>query len=82
MFHIEWEERSLGELNKLEDFVARKMLKRIEMLRNSNFLSNVKRLKNSKFFSLRTGDYRIIFDFDQKSKTIRILKVGHRKNIY
>ena len=82
MFHIEWEEKAIIELNKLENFVARRILKRITMLNERDFLSNVKRLKNSRFFSLRAGDYRIIFDFDQGNKVIRILKVGHRKNIY
>ncbi len=82
MFHIKWEENAISELNKLENFVIKRILKRIKILNESDFLSNVKRLKSSKFFSLRAGNYRIIFDLDQENKIIRILKIGHRKNIY
>lgn len=82
MFSIEWEENAIREFNKLENFVARRILKRIGMLKEKDFLFNVKKLKNSKSCSLRAGDYRIIFDLDMEKKIIRILKIGHRKNIY
>jgi mRNA-degrading endonuclease RelE of RelBE toxin-antitoxin system len=33
-------------------------------------------------FKLRVGDYRAIIDVDNSTKTIKVLKVGHRKNVY
>jgi len=33
-------------------------------------------------FRLRKGDYRIIFERDDKRRTIVILKVGDRKEVY
>jgi len=40
----------------------------------------IKRLKGQEYFRLRAGDYRIIFLFEKQ--IIKILKIGHRKNIY
>jgi mRNA interferase RelE/StbE len=31
---------------------------------------------------LRVGDYRVIFQIDQKNTIVLIVKIGHRKEIY
>ncbi len=33
-------------------------------------------------FRLRVEKYRVLFDVDTENKTIYILKIGHRKDIY
>ncbi len=35
-----------------------------------------------KFFSLRVGDYRIIYYVDQSALLVTILKIGHRSEVY
>ena len=44
------------------------------------YLHATLKLKGSNDYRLRVGDYRIIFIFDRD--IIKILKIGHRKNIY
>lgn len=34
------------------------------------------------YMKLRIGDYRVAFKIDEKTKTIFILTISHRKNIY
>ena len=43
---------------------------------------NVRKLTGSIFYRLRVGDYRIIFERQDKERTIAILKIGHRKDVY
>ena len=43
---------------------------------------NVRKLTGSLFYRLRVGDYRIIFERQDKERTIAILKIGHRKDVY
>ena len=44
---------------------------------------DVKKLKGyQNVYRLRVGDYRIIFEYPKDQRTIRILKVGKRENIY
>ncbi|WP_084147823.1 type II toxin-antitoxin system RelE/ParE family toxin [Deinococcus frigens] len=31
---------------------------------------------------MRVGEYRIVFDVDAQQKTVTILKIGHRSDIY
>ncbi|MCI0539161.1 MAG: type II toxin-antitoxin system RelE/ParE family toxin [Verrucomicrobiales bacterium] len=40
------------------------------------------RLKGSNRYRLRVGDYRVIYAFDAECKTVHLLAVGHRREIY
>lgn len=31
---------------------------------------------------LRVGDYRVIYDIDDSEQTVRVLHVGHRRDVY
>jgi mRNA interferase RelE/StbE len=39
-------------------------------------------LKPSRFWRLRVGDYRAIYEIDRERGRIVVLYVGHRKNVY
>jgi mRNA interferase RelE/StbE len=39
-------------------------------------------LRYSVFWSLRVGDYRIIYEIDEKEQKVIILFIGHRKDVY
>ena len=80
IYKIEWKEHALQNIEKLEGFIARRIFKKVEELSKNPFSRDIKRLKGSKDFRLRVGDYRVIFAIEVE--TIIILKVGHRKNIY
>ncbi|MFB6088786.1 MAG: type II toxin-antitoxin system RelE/ParE family toxin, partial [Candidatus Aenigmatarchaeota archaeon] len=38
--------------------------------------------KGSKFYRLRIGDYRAIYEVDKKKEKVVVLFIGHRKNVY
>jgi len=80
IYNIEWKEHALQNLEKLEKSISRRILKKVEELSEDPFSKDIKKLKGSDDFRLRVGDYRVIFSIEKK--TIQILKVGHRKNIY
>lgn len=80
MFKTNWTERALEELNKLEPFIASRIVKKINELSENPYSKDIKKLKGIEGFRLRIGDYRVIFDIE--SEIIVILKIGHRKNIY
>ncbi len=43
---------------------------------------DIKKLRDSENYRLRIGNYRTIFSINQKQKTIEILDLLHRKDIY
>lgn len=81
-YNVFWDKKSLDFLNKLEPFITQRIIKLVKEFSENPRSKQFKKLKNERGFRLRAGDYRIIFDFDQNTKTIQILKIGHRKNIY
>jgi len=80
MFKIEWKERAIRELSKLEKSISLRIYKKVEELRENFNQPDARRLKNSSLFRLRVGDYRVLFEIE--NNIITILKIGHRKNIY
>ncbi len=79
-FKIIWDEKAYDSLNKLEPSISRRIFKKVEEMAENPFSRDIKRLKGSKDFRLRVGDYRVIFSIE--GEMITILKVGHRKHIY
>lgn len=43
---------------------------------------DVKPLRGNRGFRLRTGDYRVIFDRDDQTQVIEILRIGPRGDVY
>ena len=39
-------------------------------------------LKPSRFWRLRVGDYRVIYEIDRRTNRVIVLHIGHRKNVY
>jgi mRNA interferase RelE/StbE len=40
------------------------------------------RMKGVEAFRIRAGDYRVIYDFDLAKGVLRLLAVGHRREVY
>lgn len=41
-----------------------------------------KKLKETEYYRLRIGDYRVIYSIDDRAKVIKILSIAHRKDVY
>ena len=80
IYKIKFEKRAFQELDKLDQIISRRILKNIKELKKNFHTKDVKRLKAQDIYRLRVGNYRVLFYIE--NDLIRILKVGHRKNIY
>ena len=72
--------RAAKELNKLERQIADRIIVGLRDLRD-NPETVGKIIKSSDFWSLRIGDYRVIYEIDKTEKRV-VLFIGHRKNVY
>jgi len=65
--------------------LAKKLSKCFEHLEINPYESNnIKKLTGqlSGLYRYRVGDYRVIFDINEKSKSVEVLSIKHRKNAY
>ena len=72
------------DLKNIDSAHLKKIKEEIEKLVDFPYIKNIKKLTHHpvSHYRLRIGDYRILFDVDSRGKTINILKIGHRKDIY
>ena len=69
------------ELQKTEKPIRNRIIESAKQLReNPDKLG--KPLKQSDFWSLRIGDYRVIYEINPNKNQVVILFVGHRSKVY
>ena len=83
MYTVEFENRCVRELKRLDRPVLKRALEIIEnQIAKDPY--NAKHLtgKYRGLYSYRYGDYRIIYEIIENKITIVVLRVSHRKNVY
>jgi mRNA interferase RelE/StbE len=81
MYNLIFEKRALDDLNKLDNLTKKRIWEKLQLCKEEPFRF-LQHLESIGGFKLRVGDYRLIVDVDNLTKTIKVLKIGHRKNIY
>ncbi len=41
-----------------------------------------RRLTSTTHWRIRVGDYRVVYDIDDTNRTVTIVSVGHRRDVY
>jgi mRNA interferase RelE/StbE len=71
------------QIRKLEPTVRRRIFQKIEALKGNPRPAGVEKLSGSEnLYRVRVGDYRIIYEIEDKVTRVLVLKVGDRKEIY
>ena len=82
MVKVEWTEKAITDLERLDKPIAQRILGKITWLAN-NFERMVLEPLAVNFkgaFKLRVGDWRVVYTIE--SETIVIQFIGHRREIY
>lgn len=80
MFEVLLHPLANRELEELDSEVRRKVEAKLKKLRE--FPRRGKPLRHSPFRSLRIGDHRAIYEVDPEKSQVRVLYIGHRRNVY
>lgn len=71
------------ELRQLSAELVARIWPRIERLASVPRPSGCKKLKGGdREWRIRVGDYRIVYEIDDKAKTIDITRIAHRRDVY
>jgi mRNA interferase RelE/StbE len=76
--------KALQDLSRLDKPAAQRVVDKITWLSENIESITPMTLKGglSRFYKLRAGDWRIIYDINPSEKIITIHKIGHRREIY
>ena len=84
-YKIEFTRSSYKELGRIHRDYGELIVKKIEKLsENPRPMQSIKLSGNGKAnkYRLRIGDYRIIYEIDDKSKLVTIFGIKHRREAY
>jgi mRNA interferase RelE/StbE len=61
---------------------VRRLLKRIEALRDEPRPPGCEKLTGRELYRIRQGAYRVVYSVDDAEVVIEVIKVGHRREVY
>lgn len=70
------------ELLNLDKNLAKRILDKIKLLEEDPYGQSSQKLGGGRGYRIRIGDYRVIYTIDNKAKTITIIKIRHRREVY
>ncbi len=62
--------------------VKKRIRSRILSLESNPRPPGSKKLKETDYYRLRSGDYRVVYSIYTEDKLIRVLSIAHRKDVY
>lgn len=74
--------RVLEWMARHEKAIYERVIRAIDGLETEPFLGKLLKGELKGLYSLRVGSYRIIYEVHQHKLIIRIIDIGHRKDIY
>jgi mRNA interferase RelE/StbE len=83
LFEIRWRESVYRDLKRISPPDIPRILDRVEALADNPTPQQSRPLHgNTADRRLRIGDYRVLYAIDFSSRSISILAIGHRRDIY
>ena len=77
------ERRALKELSKLPPDVARRTTLAMDGLATQPRPPGARKLQGSRDqWRIRVGDYRILYEINDRAREVRVFAIGHRREIY
>ena len=70
------------ELEQLSDSILRRIDEAIVKLPNHPRPVGSKKLVGAPLYRIRIGTYRVVYEIDDNRKTVTIVTVGHRGDVY
>jgi len=75
-------EKAARELDRIPEPIFTKIKEKIENLSKNPQPASAKRLTVWPGFRIRVGDYRLLYEIDQKHNRIIVYRIKHRKDVY
>ncbi len=81
-YKIEIKSSAIKDLDLLPDKEVRKLAPRIFQLAEEPRPVGIQKLTNKEGYRIRIGNYRVLFEIDDKTESILVFRIKHRKDAY
>ena len=78
---LEYTDSARRDLRDLDHAVAQQILRKLDAIQ-ANPLRSMKRLKGSKDWRLRVGDWRIVCEAEASAEVLTVKRIQHRSVVY
>ena len=75
-------ESAAKELGRLPKKDLRRVVERIRGLASDPRPHGCEKLSAQERYRIRQGDYRVVYSIDDDDRTVKVVKIGHRGEIY
>ena len=83
MYEILLERRAERDIKKLSIEIFQRIIPRIKALAENPKPTGSRKITGSKSdWRIRIGEYRVIYEVDEKSRVVKVMRIRHRKDIY
>ena len=83
MYEILLERRAEKDLKKLPSELFQRIIVKIRSLSENPKLQGSRKITGSKSdWRIRIGDYRAIYEIDEREKRVKIMRIRHRREAY
>ncbi len=83
MYEVYIEKAAENDLKRLPTNTFHRIIPQIRTLAENPRPSGCRKLTGSKNdWRIRIGDYRVLYEIDEKTKAVRIMRVRHRREAY
>ena len=73
---------AVKELKALQDKARGRLVERIEELSSDPRPRGCEKLTGGSRFRVRQGAYRVLYEVDDQTRTVTVVKIGHRRDVY
>ena len=81
-FELRFKPSVAKDLRGIPKTEVRRLLKRIEALRDDPRPGGSEKLTGGDLYRIRQGMYRIVYSVDDAAVVVEVIKVGHRREVY
>jgi mRNA interferase RelE/StbE len=83
VYEVYIEKAAENDLKRLPTTTFHRIIPQIKSLAENPRPSSCRKLTGSKNdWRIRIGDYRVLYEIDEKVKAVRIMRVRHRREVY
>jgi mRNA interferase RelE/StbE len=83
VYEVHLERAAENDLKRLPTTTFHRIIPQIRALAENPRPLGCRKLTSSKNdWRIRIGDYRVLYEIDEKAKAVRIMRVRHRREVY